>query len=140
MQQDKGNRNPTLMVQANANGGAEHKKHSCDDQACGQLSRDASAQRYASASCARPLTLVPAIFFLSLHPSVYAGLGFSHTYLFNPPPPKSSNPTKPSLIAAQRQLCTSLCHACFSCLTRVQFLHSPHVPPVLFQTAIMCLV
>lgn len=78
-------------------------------------------------------------FFCSLHPIVYTGLGFSQSYLFNPPPSKSSNLTKPSLIAAQRQLCTSLSHACFPCLTHVQFLHSLHVPPVLFQTAIMCL-
>lgn len=58
--------------------------------------------------------------------------------LFSPPPSKSSNLTKPSLMAAERQLCTPLCGACFSCLTRVQCLHSPHVPPVLFQPAIMC--
>lgn len=139
VQQEKPSSNPGLMVQANANGPAEHEKHSSDYQECEQHSNNTSAQWYTSGSFSHPLTLFPAILFSSLHPSVYSGLGFSHSYLFNPPPSKSSNPTKPSLIAAQRQLCTSLCHACFSCLTRVQLLHSAHVPPVLFQTAVMCL-
>lgn len=37
-------RNPTLMVQANVNGPAEHEKHSSDDQECEQHSKDTSAQ------------------------------------------------------------------------------------------------
>lgn len=139
LQQEKRKRNPMFMVHAKINGTAEHEKHSPDYQKCEQHSKDTSAQWYASGSFSHPLTLFPSILFMSLHPSVYSGWGFSQFYLFNPPPSKSSNLTKPSLIAAQRQLCTSLCHACFSCLTRVHFLYSLHVPPVLFQTAIMCL-
>lgn len=42
--QEKRIRNPTLMVQANVNGPAEHEKHSSDDQECEQHSKDTSAQ------------------------------------------------------------------------------------------------
>lgn len=69
---------------------------------------------------------------------------FQH-YLFYPLPSKSSILQNPLFTATQRQLCTSLCHACFSALLMFwQFQtallqHSPHVPPLLLQTAIMCL-
>lgn len=43
-QQEKQIRNPTLMVQANVNGPAEHEKHSSDNQECEQHSKDTSAQ------------------------------------------------------------------------------------------------
>lgn len=130
-----------LMVQANINGTAvqETFPRLSSVYECVQHSKATSAQWYASRSFSHPLARFPTILFYSLHPSVYTGLGFSQSYLFNPPPSKSSKLTKPSLIAAQRQLCTSLSQACFPCLTHVQFLHSLHVPPVLFQTAIMCL-
>lgn len=141
LQQEKINSNQMLMVQANINGTAVHETFPrlSSVYECVQHSKDTSAQWYASRSFSHPLALFPTILFCSLHRSVYTGLGFSQSYLFNPSPSKSSNLTKPSLIAAQRQLCTSLFHACFPCLTHVQFLHSLHVPPVLFQTAIMCL-
>lgn len=133
------------MVQANINGTAVHERHSPDYQVCVcvcecvQHSKDTSAQWYASRSFSHPLALFPTILFSSLHPSVYTGPGFSQSYLLNPPPSESSDLTKPSLIDALRQPCTSLYHPCFPCPARVQFLHSLHVPPVLFQTAIMCL-
>lgn len=67
---------------------------------------------------------------------------FFRFYLFHPSPPTY----KPLFIAAQRTLCSSLCRACCplsrSCPGSLQSAllpHSPHVPPVLPQTAIMCL-
>lgn len=67
---------------------------------------------------------------------------FFRFYLFHPSPPTY----KPPFIAAQRLLCSSLCRACCplsrSCPGSLQSAllpHSLHVPPVLPQTAIMCL-
>lgn len=84
-------------------------------------------------------------FCLSIQVFTLARLFFSpffHFYLFHPSPPTY----KPPFITAQRPLCSSLCRTCCplsrSCPGSLQSAllpHSPHVPPVLPQTAIMCL-
>lgn len=126
------------MVQANINGTAVHERHSPDYQVCVWVC--AALQRHFSPMICLSLILSPSCslsnYFVLVSPSqcLHRPWVFSVLSLQS-----SSILTKPSLIDAQRQPCTSLYHTCFPCPARVQFLHSLHVPAVLFQTAIMCL-
>lgn len=115
---------------------------------CVRRSEDTSAKWYASRSFSLPpssFLLQLVCFCLSIQVFTLAGVFFLQSYLFHPLPSKSSNlqnlllsPHKGSYVV----LCVMLVspsRLCSGSLQTAPLQHSPHVAPLLVQTAIMCL-
>lgn len=90
------------------------------------------------------LPLATSVFFVSLSKCLL-WLGFFQPYLFHPLPSKSSN-LQNLLLSLHKGRYVLLCvmlvspsRSCSGSLQTALLQHSPHVPPVLLQTAIMCL-
>lgn len=107
-------------------------------------SEGTSAKWYAShSSLCHLLPPLATSAFLSLCPSVYSGWGFFfQLYLFHPNPPTYKtffyHHTKAAMYFFVSCLLPRLTHVLALCRPRLLH-HSPHIPPLLLQAAIMCL-